>query len=107
VRLFYGLAPAIFNFHPIFILIVPILLGLAYFVLHRNDWGRLFVWMLACAAAGRVAAYWWLNTRRGRVGALDDEEVWECGGLAGLCLAVMFWKWLRDHTEDSRAAKEN
>jgi predicted ferric reductase len=98
---FYAFLPAITDFqHAIFILLVPVMLGLVYFVFHRHEWGGpLLPWLFACTAVGRVAAYRWLNVRRGRTGPIVDQDVWVCGGLAGLCFVLSFWKWLRDRTE--------
>ncbi len=103
--LFYAFLPAITNFrHAIFIALIPIALGLTYFVLDRHSWGGLlFPWLCGCVAVGRVAAYWWLNTRRGRTGPIVDQEVWFFGGLAGLCAAFNFWKWFRDHNETTQS----
>jgi hypothetical protein len=104
--LFYGFLPAIWDFqHAILIALVPILLGLTYFVLDRHSWGGLlFPWLCACIAVGRVAAYWWLNVRRGRTGPIVDQEVWIFGGLAGLYFVFSFWKWLRAQNETRTSA---
>jgi hypothetical protein len=103
--LFYGFFPAVTNFqHAVFIALVPILLGLAYFVLERHSWGLLFPWLCACIAVGRVAAYWWMNVKRGRTGPIVDQEVWFFGGLSGLCFAFSFWKWLRGQSETPNPA---
>ena len=104
--LFYGFVPALIEFqHAIFIALIPILLGLTYFVFERHEWGgRLLPWLFACIAVGRVAAYWWLNARHGRTGPIVDQEVWVFGGVSGLCFALSFWKWLRDHNETPNPA---
>jgi hypothetical protein len=93
--LFYGFVPALIDFqHAIFIALIPILLGLTYFVFERHEWGGpLLPWLFACIAVGRVAAYWWLNARHGRTGPIVDQEVWVFGGVSGLCFALSFWKW--------------
>ena len=101
----YGFLPVVdeFPYATLFTLFIPILLGMIYFVLHQHDWpSQLVPWLFACAAAGRVAGYWWLNSRHGRVGSLVDTEVWVFGGLAALCFAFAWWRWLRDQTEMHR-----
>jgi len=104
--LFYAFLPAITDFqHAALIPLVPILLGVAYFVFHRHEWGGpLLPWLFACIAVGRVVAYWWLNFRRGRTGPIVDQDVWVCGGLSGLCFALSLWQWLRDNTETPNPA---
>jgi hypothetical protein len=106
--LFYGFLPALIDFqHAVYIALIPILLGLTYFVFYRHKWGGpLLPWLFACAAAGRVAAYWWLNIRRGRTGSIVDEDVRVFGGMAGVCFAFSLWKWLRDHSETPNSAKQ-
>jgi hypothetical protein len=101
--LFYGFLPAIWDFqHAILIVLVPILLGLTYFVFHQHDWPpRLVPWLFACVAGGRIGAHWWLNVRHGRQGSLFDEDVWVFGGLAGISCAYKLWRWIRKHNETS------
>jgi len=97
----YGFFPAAAEFRYAFVLL-PILLGLIYFVLHQHDWPpRLVPYLFACVAIGRVAGYWWLNSRHGRVGPVVDTEVWVAGSLAAVGLAFAWWRWLRDHNETS------
>jgi hypothetical protein len=99
----FGFMPAIFGFVPasaLSIVIAPVLLGLIYFVLHGKDWPTgLVPWLFACIAVSRVAAYGWLNSRRGRQGSLVDGDVWVCGGLAAVCFAFMLYKWMRNQSE--------
>jgi len=104
--LFYGFLPALLEFqHAIFIALIPILLGLTYFIFERHEWGGpLLPWLFACIAVGRVAAYWWLNVRRGRAGPIVDQDVWVFGGLSALCFAFSFRKWLGVHTETPNSA---
>jgi hypothetical protein len=106
--LFYGFFPAVADFkHAISIALIPILLGLSYFVLERHAWGQLFPWLCACIAVGRIAAYWWLKVRHGRTGPIADQEVWVFGGLSGLCFAFSFWRRLREHNETPNPANGN
>jgi len=94
--LFYAFFPALAEIqHPVFIPLLPIVLGMVYFAFHRHEWGSLLPWMLACIAVGRITAYWWMNVRRGRAGPLVDGDVWVAGGLAVLFFAYRCWKWLR------------
>lgn len=75
--LFYAFLPAMADFqHAIFILLIPIMLGLVYFVFHRHEWGGpLLPWLFACIAVARVVAYWWVKVRRGRTGPIVDQDV--------------------------------
>lgn len=101
----YGLFPVMAELETPFRLLIPVLLGLIYFVLYRHDFGgRLLPWLFACAAVGRVAAYWWLNLKHARQGSLVDQEVWIFGGLAAVSLAFTLWKWIGRHTETSTSA---
>jgi hypothetical protein len=101
----YGFLPAAAGFETPWMLLIPVLLGLIYFVFYRHDFGgRLLPWLLACAAVGRVAAYGWLNLRHGREGPLLDQEGWIFGGLAAVCFAFMLWNWIRHHNESSASA---
>lgn len=98
----YGFLPAVADFchATLFTLLIPILLGLIYFVLYQNDWpARLVPCLFACAAVGRVAGYWWVNSRHGRTGSIVDAEVWVFGGLAAVGFAFAWWRWLREHTD--------
>jgi hypothetical protein len=83
------------------VVVFPILLGLIYFVFWRHDDypAQLGPWLFACIAASRVAAYWWLNSRRGRSGSLVDQEVWIFGGLAAVSFAFSLYKWMRGQSE--------
>ena len=101
----YGLFPVIAAFKSTFILLFPILLGLIYFVFHRHDFGGMLLpWLFACAALGRVAAYWWLNLKHARQGSLVDQEVWVFGGLAAVSFVFTLWTWIRLHAETSISA---
>ena len=97
----YGFVPAAAGFqNPIFIVLVPVSLGAIYFVLHRHDWPMTLVpWLFAFISGGRIAAYCWLNSRRGRIGPIVDEEVWIFGGLAAVTFSFMFWKWMKSQNE--------
>ena len=98
----FGFLPAIWDLcsSTIVVLFIPVLLGLIYFVWHRQDWApRLGPWLWACIGVSRVAGYWWLNSRHGRTGPVADADVWFFGGLAAAGFAFAWWKWLRDHTE--------
>lgn len=101
----YGFLPAVAEFqNPALIVLLSIFLGLIYFVFHRHDRSPLAPWLFACVAVGRVAAYWWMNLRHGRVGPVFDSEVWIFGGLAAAMFAFMFWKSLRGQNETSASA---
>jgi hypothetical protein len=101
----YGLLPAAAGFESPFVLLVPVLFGLIYFVLHRHDFGGpLLPWLFACVTVGRVAAYWWLNLKHARQGSLVDQEVWVFGGLAAVTFAFTFWKWISRHNESPASA---
>jgi hypothetical protein len=98
----FGLLPGAVGLPESTLVIVafPILLGLIYFVFWRHDWtSQLGPWLFACIAVGRVAAYWWLNSRHGRSGALVDQDVWICGGLAVVSFAFRLYKWMRSQSE--------
>lgn len=98
----YGLLPAVadFRYVTLFTLFSIPFLGLIYFVLHQHDWPpRLVEWLFACVAAGRVAGYWWLNSRHGPVGPMVDTEVWVFAGLAAVGFAYRWWRWVNGHTE--------
>jgi len=103
----YGLLPGAAGLRvslPVIVL-VPILLGLIYFVFWRHDSPpQLVPWLFACVAAGRVAAYWWLNSRHGRSGSLVDQDVWIFGGLAAVCFAFSLYKWMRSQSETPGSA---
>jgi hypothetical protein len=102
----YGVLPAMAAFqNAILIVLFPILLGLIYFVFYRHVWPpRLVPWLFACAAVGRVAAYWWMNLRHRHAGPVVDSEVWVFGGLAAVSFAYTWWKWMTRHTETSTSA---
>ena len=98
----YGFLPGIANFQyeTLLTLFVAFLLGLIFFVLHQHDWPpRLFPWLFACAAMGRVTGYVWFNSRHGRVGSVVDTDVWVFGGLAALGFALRWWRWTRGDTQ--------
>ena len=101
-----GFLPGILDssYATLFTLIIPILLGVIYFVLDRHDWPpSLAPWLFACVAVGRVAGYWWLNSRRGRIGPLIDKDVWFFGGLAAVCFALTLYKWMSKQSETPKS----
>lgn len=98
----YGFLPVVadLQYVTLFTLFIPFLLGLIYFVLHQHDWPRPLVPSLfACMAVGRVAGFWWLNSRHGRVGPMVDAEVWVFGGLGVVGFAFAWWRRVTGHSE--------
>ena len=97
-----GVLPALGNVQTpaIFVVLGSILMGMIYFALHTKVWpARLIPWLLACTAASRIAAYWWMNTRHGRKGPVVDSDVWAFGSLAAIYFSFELYRWLRIHNE--------
>jgi hypothetical protein len=88
----YGFLRAISGLSSPVLLLIPVLAGLIYFVLHQNDWPpALIPWMLVAMPVGRVAGQW-LFTGGHHVMPDSYGEEWICLGLATLWFASMWWR---------------
>jgi len=104
----YGLIEVMPEIWSRWLLLVPVLLGVIYFVLNAHDWPtRLIPWVFACVVVGRVTGHWWNNSRGAHMSPLMDGEGWFWLGLAAVCFVTRWWRSVHGQTSNDFNSKSS